>query len=81
MESQVKPEELKNCLKRLNMTELQLGKLIGFKKAKTITQAQARCIRALVLHEDVRSEVFKFRDAFPDLEFTAIRSLEADDKR
>ncbi len=74
----MKPEEMKRCLARLNMSPGSLQKLIGCRELKKITPAQARCVRALVLHDDVRSLIFKWRSAFPDLEFIAIKALEND---
>lgn len=72
----VKPDELKKCLVRLNISLGSLAKLIGFKKAKDISQDQARRIRALVLHSDVRHHVFLLRELCPETEFAGYRSLE-----
>lgn len=72
-------DELKRCLKHLNISPGALQKLIGCRDLRKMSQDNARCIRALVLKRDVRELVFQWRSAFPDLEFTAIRAMKNDE--
>jgi hypothetical protein len=72
----MKKDELKRCLQRLNMSYGALAKLIGCRDLSKMSHDQARCVRALVLKEDIRTLVFQWHRGFPDLQFTAIRTLD-----
>lgn len=74
----MKPQELKECLRRLNMSEAQLAKLLGKPSLKTIDDTRARCIRALVLKPEIRSLVDAWRVVFPDATLTAVRPIDDD---
>ena len=76
----MKPQELNACVKRLSggLSEQQLLKLVGVADKAKITAEQARCIRALVLHEDIREYVLRVRQWFPNAVFTGVRSTDGD---
>lgn len=71
----MKPEELKHCLKRLGISPGSLQKLIGCTDLRKVSPEQARCIRAMVLHHDVRAAVMHVREYFPEAAFTGIRAI------
>ena len=70
----MKPQELRECLRRLGMTKHQLGALLDTDLA-VIDLDTARRIRALVLRPDVRDVVSRVRICFSDATFAAIRTI------
>ena len=70
----VKRDELKTCLKRLNVSPGWLQSLLGV-PLDELTPAQDRCIRAMVLHPTVLKVVREARICFPDTTFLAVRPI------
>ncbi len=71
----MKQSEFDKCRARLNISEHQLLKLVDATDKKAIGPDQARCIRALVLHEDIRDLVMRAKQEWPDAVFTGVRAL------
>lgn len=71
----MKPLELAECLRRLNMSSMALGKLLGRSLDGAVDLETARCIRALVLKPKVLALVNEVRICCPDAVFLAIRDI------
>ena len=75
----MKAAEFSAILKRLKLSEAHLLRLVGASDKTKISKDQARCLRALALHEDIRDLVLRARAEWPHVVFTGVRAL--DDKR
>ncbi len=71
----MKRDELKTCLKRLNVSPGWLQSLLGV-PLDELTPAQDRCIRAMVLHASVFKLVQETRICFPDTVILAVRKVD-----
>jgi len=74
----MKPQELRECLRRLGMTRMQLESILG-RRVDNVDEMTARCIRALVLRPEVRKLVQEVRICFPSATFEAIRMVANDE--
>lgn len=77
----MKPDELNKCLKVLGLSRMQVQKLLGCRDLRVMSKDNDRCVRALVLKQDVREAVFALRTHFPELKFVAIRALPNDEPK
>ncbi len=73
----MKPEEIRACLKRLNMAAQQLARLLGLKNLNNIDQEKARVIRALVLIPSFKAIVDEMRECFPQAIINSVRNVDA----
>ena len=71
----MKKQELDGCLKKLKLSKAQLGKIIG-RDPDCLDAMGDRCVRALVLKEDIREIVLRARLHFPEATLVAVRSID-----